>query len=127
VDRARAPALLLLLLTLAVGGAVARRPREGRPLPDCATPTRDGVFVRCDGTHGDPPGGRAWLFGQKLDVNAATAAQLERIPGVGRSLAERIVAERGRRGPFAHIDELDAVEGVGDKMLQRLRAYVAVR
>jgi competence protein ComEA len=123
---ARARALLVVLVALAALGALARRPRTGATPPPCPQPTRHGVVVSCDGDGGDL-GGRAWLFARKLDVNAARAADLERIPGVGRRLAERIVAARAERGRFASLDELDDVDGVGPKLLERLGRFVEVR
>jgi competence protein ComEA len=60
-----------------------------------------------------------------VDVNAATAAQLQSLPGVGPKMAERIVDARARR-PFRSVDELRRVSGVGPKTLERLRPLVTV-
>lgn len=61
-----------------------------------------------------------------LDINAATAEQLQALPGVGPKLAERIVAERAKR-PFASVEELRRVGGIGPKTLAKLRPYVVVK
>jgi competence protein ComEA len=61
-----------------------------------------------------------------IDVNLASAADLERLPGVGPALAARIVDLRARDGPFASIDDLRRVRGVGAATLERLRARLAV-
>ena len=126
----RARALVILLAVVAVAGVIARVRDDApsaRALPaPCPAPARRGAVVLCDG-NGDDLGGRAWLFGRRLDVNAARASDLERIPGVGRRLAERIVDERARRGRFARLDELDDVEGVGPKLLATLATWVEVR
>jgi len=63
----------------------------------------------------------------KLDVNSATALQLERLPGIGPVLAKRIVDYRKRYGPFRHIDDLDKVKGIGPAKLAKLRDYVYIR
>ncbi len=61
-----------------------------------------------------------------LDLNAADAAALEALPGIGPALAQRIVAYREEHGPFASVDELTQVSGIGAQTLERLRAYVTV-
>jgi competence ComEA-like helix-hairpin-helix protein len=61
-----------------------------------------------------------------LDINRASAAELARLPGVGPSLAQRIVQERERRGRFESPDALREVMGVGPKKLAALRDLVTV-
>ncbi|MBQ7485676.1 MAG: helix-hairpin-helix domain-containing protein [Oscillospiraceae bacterium] len=61
-----------------------------------------------------------------LDLNAADAAELEALPGIGPALAQRIVAYREEHGSFASVDELTNVSGIGAQTLERLRAYVTV-
>ncbi|MBW8771751.1 MAG: helix-hairpin-helix domain-containing protein, partial [Gemmatimonadetes bacterium] len=58
--------------------------------------------------------------GEMVDLDRATAGELVRLPGVGPSLAKRIVVERDRNGPFGGPSCLDArVPGVGEGFLQR--------
>ncbi len=59
-----------------------------------------------------------------IDVDAASAEELERLPGIGPALAARIVAERVARGPFGGPDGLLRVPGIGPKTLARIRAYL---
>jgi competence ComEA-like helix-hairpin-helix protein len=61
-----------------------------------------------------------------LDVNLASAAEFERLPGVGPALAARIVEVRAREGPFASVDDLRRVKGVGGVTLERLRPRLVV-
>lgn len=61
-----------------------------------------------------------------LNVNTATAAELEALPGIGPTLAARIVEDRQTNGPFATVDDLKRVKGIGDKLLERIRPYVTV-
>lgn len=61
-----------------------------------------------------------------VNVNTATMAELESLPGVGESRARAIIAEREERGGFAAIDELVEVRGIGDGLLRKLRPFVTV-
>lgn len=60
-----------------------------------------------------------------LDLNLATAAELEALPGVGPVIAERIVAYRERSGGFAEAGELRQVSGIGEKTFQSLAPRVS--
>jgi competence protein ComEA len=59
-----------------------------------------------------------------LNVNRATAVELEALPGIGPALARRIVADRESRGAFATVDALDRVPGIGPALVARLAAVV---
>jgi competence ComEA-like helix-hairpin-helix protein len=61
-----------------------------------------------------------------LDLNAATAAQLERLPGIGPSKAAAILATRQRLGRFGSVDQLNEVKGIGPATLGKLRPFVRV-
>lgn len=56
-----------------------------------------------------------------VDLNAATARELESLPGVGPVLAERIVAFRTDRGPFLTVEDLLDVPGIGESKLSQMR------
>ncbi|SER97485.1 competence protein ComEA [Lentzea xinjiangensis] len=60
----------------------------------------------------------------KLNLNSATATELDNLPGVGPVTAQRIVDHRTRKGPFASVDELREVEGIGDSKLAKLADLV---
>ncbi|MHB1399664.1 MAG: ComEA family DNA-binding protein [Trichloromonadaceae bacterium] len=62
-----------------------------------------------------------------VNVNQATAKQLETLPGIGKVTAGHIVAYRTQKGPFASVDDLGNVKGIGPKTLEKLRPLVAVR
>lgn len=59
-----------------------------------------------------------------VDVNKASASELERLPGIGPVLAERIVQWRRDQGPFQKVDDLSLVKGIGEKKLRRIRPLV---
>jgi competence protein ComEA len=58
-------------------------------------------------------------------INSATSDELEALPGVGPSLAAAIIAYRDSFGPFHGLEELDAVDGVGPRMLETLAPLVS--
>lgn len=62
-----------------------------------------------------------------VEINAATAADLEALPGIGPVLAARIVAHREQNGRFERLEDLLDVEGIGPRLLARLRPLVQVR
>lgn len=122
----RALALLVIAAGLTLAGTLASWPAKGRPPAPCASPVLAGALLVCDG-EGAAPGARAWLAGGRLDLNRASPRELARVPGVGPTLAEAIVAERRRRGGFATLAELDEVRGVGPKKLAALARFVEAR
>jgi competence protein ComEA len=61
-----------------------------------------------------------------LDLNAASAAELEELPGIGATLAGRIVARREEAGPFAAVEDLREVTGVGEKLYAQIAPLVTV-
>jgi competence protein ComEA len=59
-----------------------------------------------------------------VDINTASAADLEKLPGVGPALSKRIIEYREKNGPFATVDDLLKVQGIGEKSLARFRDLV---
>ncbi len=68
-----------------------------------------------------------YLTAHPVDLNTATQAQLEVLPGVGPKMAERILAYRAENGGFKSVDDLDAVKGIGEKRMATLKPLVKVR
>jgi competence protein ComEA len=62
----------------------------------------------------------------KVNVNAATAQQLEELPGIGPALAKRIIEYRQKSGGFKSTQELLNVQGIGEKSLEKLQPHVTV-
>jgi competence protein ComEA len=61
-----------------------------------------------------------------VDLNAASAADLQKIPGIGPKAAEAIVAHREEQGPFTSIDDLAAIRGFGPAKVEQLRSFLRV-
>ena len=63
---------------------------------------------------------------RRVDLNHATASDLEALPGIGPKLAQRVIEHRASHGPFAKVEDLRQVEGIGHKKFDRLRPHVLV-
>jgi len=63
---------------------------------------------------------------RKININTASAAELELLPGIGPALAGRIIEYRSGSGPFRTVDQLDDVKGIGPRTLEKLRPLVRV-
>jgi competence protein ComEA len=61
-----------------------------------------------------------------LNLNTATVAQLETLPGIGKSTAERILEYREKSGGFKKIEDLMNVRGIGEKSFLKLKPLVMV-
>ncbi len=61
-----------------------------------------------------------------INLNTATQAELEELPGIGPSLAQAILTERQRRGRFTSVNELRTVRGIGDARFADLKDLVTV-
>lgn len=59
-----------------------------------------------------------------ININTATAAELDTLPGIGPAIAARIVAYRDSHGAFASVDELADVSGISARMVDNLRPLI---
>ena len=62
----------------------------------------------------------------QINLNTSTAAELEKLPGVGKVIAERIVAHREQYGPFRRAEHLMMVRGISDNKFRQLRSLITV-
>ncbi len=78
------------------------------------------------GTSSGSDGGTDRVKDGKVDLNTATAAQLETLPGIGAAKAEAILSYRRENGSFRSAEELKKVSGIGDATYAGLEAYITV-
>ncbi len=110
----------------AAGGA-----RSGALLEalNLAAPLADGtqILVPREGQEGvAPPVTGGAVAGGLINVNTATATELEELPGVGEVIAQAIIDYRTENGPFTSVDQLLDVSGIGDATLENIRDLVTV-
>lgn len=67
------------------------------------------------------------LARQSIELNSATADELQKLPGIGPAIARRIVAYREEHGDFNEPGDVSSVKGIGPRTLERIRAYLIVR
>jgi competence protein ComEA len=94
-----------------------------------AAPLTDGTQVMVPSSAGAPgaPVGTGTTGGTGLvNINTASATELETLSGIGEVLAAEIVSYRTENGPFASVDELDEVSGIGPATLEDIRDQVTV-
>lgn len=107
----------------AAGGANAK---ADIALVNLAAPLADGeqVLVPARGEAGAAAGGGAPSPTAPIDLNTASADQLDALPGVGPATAQKIIDYRQAHGPFRSLDELEAVPGIGPSKLAQLKGLV---
>lgn len=123
-------AIVLDAITAAGGLAPEADPAQ----LNLAAPVSDGMQViigSTDDPRGDVNGASAAVSGDAtgrgaLDLNAATAAELESLPGVGPVMAAAILAWREENGRFTAVEELQEVSGIGPKTFEKLMPLVRV-
>ena len=116
----------------AAGGSLAEAATDALNL---AAPLADGerVYVPVVGESVPPPpappadaAASPSVPAGPVDLNRATAAELDLLPGIGPATAQAIVDHREANGPFASVDDLEAVRGIGPAKLEAIRPLVAV-
>ncbi|MGA3084826.1 MAG: helix-hairpin-helix domain-containing protein [Thermodesulfobacteriota bacterium] len=67
-----------------------------------------------------------WILGRPIPLNRATKEDLDQLPGIGPSLAQRIVEYREKRGGFSSLDELMVVNGIKEKTFKKIKGYLTL-
>lgn len=124
---ARHPRFLTLTLgdSLALGATPFAPPETPEIAPPAASGPASDVAVRPATPAADPEKSAFGLDG-RLDINRASADELEGLPGIGPKTALRILEDRRAHGRFRKISDLGRVKGIGPKTLDRLRPHVTV-
>ena len=113
----------LNLARVLTDGEQIRVPRIGEVLPDPAPQPGAAVTPGTGTAPGKPAAGSA---SGMVNINTASASDLEKLPGIGPALAQRIVEYRDSHGPFASVDALTDVPGIGKAKLEALREQATV-
>ncbi|TMQ67543.1 MAG: helix-hairpin-helix domain-containing protein [Candidatus Eisenbacteria bacterium] len=114
---------LIVILTLGAARDLWRTARLALParVPEPPTATAE----RAQAAPPPADDGRG-VKPEKIDLNRASLAELDALPGIGPVLAARIVEHRLRHGPFRAVEELRAVRGIGPRLLARLAPRLTV-
>jgi competence protein ComEA len=105
----------------AAGGATGK---ADLALVNLAAPLADGEQVVVPVRGAAAAAGGAASPTAPLDLNTATAEQLDALPGIGPATAQKIIDYRQAHGPFRSVDELDAVPGIGPARIDQLKGLV---
>ena len=71
--------------------------------------------------------GKPWNKNQRININEAGKEELMRLPGIGGTIAERILKSRQDRGPFRTENDLLRVPGIGPKKLSNIRPFITLK
>ncbi len=91
-----------------------------------AAPTAEMASNAAASSSSSSPGPAASSAAGKVNLNTATAADLQKLNGIGEKKAEQIIAYREQKGGFKSIDELKEVSGIGDKTFDALKDQITV-
>ena len=106
---------------------VSLAPAPGVPMAAKASSSAVSKAGRSKGKGGGSRSGKISAdSGDQISLNSATLEELERLPGVGPSMAERILVYRQQSGGFAKIDDLTLVPGIGPKKLAKMTPFVTL-
>jgi len=67
------------------------------------------------------------VLGIPIGLNTASVEELSFVPGLGSRLAKRLVHYRDKHGPFASLDSITAVRGIGQKTMEKIRPYIFIQ
>lgn len=109
------PILTVSGCVLLIGTFICRNPGAPFPSGEIFSPAADIVHTEATA---------APVCSDLININTATAEELQTLPGIGPSLSQRISAYRAENGPFRSVAELTKIKGIGEKCLEKLLDYI---
>lgn len=110
--------------TLLSDGVQIHMPAEGEaPLPQAPAPAPAPTAESAAGATGSAP----TTSGDSLvRINHADSSALQTLPGIGPAFADRIIEHRNTNGPFASLEQLKEVKGIGDKLIEKIKDLIVI-
>lgn len=84
------------------------------------------AIAEAGGAHATHAGPAPASLARRINVNTASAAELDLLPGIGPALAAMIIEDRKANGPYATLDDLDRVPRIGPKTVAKLAPFASV-
>jgi competence protein ComEA len=85
------------------------------------------VYVPRKGEAAPPQSGSApGAATDKININTASAEELDKLPGIGPAIAKAIIDYRTANGPFKQIEDINAVKGIGDALFEKIKDQITV-
>ncbi len=86
------------------------------------------VYVPHKGESAPPPsnGSAPGAPTEKININTASAEELDKLPGIGPSIAKAIVDYRTKNGPFNKVEDINDVKGIGDALFEKIKDQITV-
>ncbi len=73
-----------------------------------------------------PSGSTPNTSAEKININTATAEELDKLPGIGPSIAKAIIDYRTKNGPFKKVEDINDVKGIGDALFEKIKDQITV-
>lgn len=110
--------------TLLSDGVQIHMPAEGEaPLPQAPAPAPAPAAESAAGATGSAP---TTSRDSLVRINHADSSTLQTLPGIGPAFADRIIEHRNTNGPFASLEQLKEVKGIGDKLIEKIKDLIVI-